>query len=60
MKADPALTADSSIDDLFQAFERAAADFPRSDYRPSWLYWTARAYEALAKELLQGDGVAVS
>jgi soluble lytic murein transglycosylase len=26
-------------------FERAAANFPRSDYRPSWLYWTARAYE---------------
>jgi soluble lytic murein transglycosylase len=26
-------------------FERAAATFPRSDYRPSWLYWTARSYE---------------
>jgi soluble lytic murein transglycosylase len=28
-------------------FERAAADFPRSDYRPAWLYWTAKAYERL-------------
>jgi soluble lytic murein transglycosylase len=28
-------------------FERAAANFPRSDYRPAWLYWTARAYERL-------------
>ena len=28
-------------------FERAAADFPRSDYRPPWLYWAARAHEAL-------------
>lgn len=26
-------------------FERASANFPRSDYRPAWLYWTARAYE---------------
>jgi soluble lytic murein transglycosylase-like protein len=25
----------------------AAADFPRSDYRPMWLYWSGRAYEAL-------------
>jgi soluble lytic murein transglycosylase len=28
-----------------RVFERAAASFPRSDYRPAWLYWTARAYE---------------
>lgn len=28
-------------------FERAAADFPRSDYRPAWLYWSGRAHEAL-------------
>ena len=28
-------------------FERAAFDFPRSDYRPSWLYWAARAHEQL-------------
>jgi soluble lytic murein transglycosylase len=26
-------------------FEAAAAAFPRADYRPSWLYWAARAHE---------------
>ncbi len=28
-------------------FDRAASDFPRSDYRPSWLYWSAKAYDRL-------------
>jgi soluble lytic murein transglycosylase len=28
-------------------FDRAAADFPRSDYRSSWLYWSAKAYDRL-------------
>ncbi len=28
-------------------FERAAFNFPRSDYRPAWLYWSGRAHEAL-------------
>lgn len=28
-------------------FERAASDFPRSDYRPRWLYWAGRAHENL-------------
>jgi peptidoglycan lytic transglycosylase len=32
--------------DAIAAFESAAANFPRSDYRPSWIYWAARAYEA--------------
>jgi soluble lytic murein transglycosylase len=26
-----------------ETFENAAATFPRSDYRPSWLYWSGRA-----------------
>jgi soluble lytic murein transglycosylase len=26
-------------------FDRGAAQFPRSDYRPSWLYWSGRAWE---------------
>ena len=30
-----------------QLFERAAVDFPRSDYRPAWLYWAGRAHEQL-------------
>ncbi len=33
-------------------FEGAAAHFPRSDYRPSWLYWSARAHEALREPAL--------
>jgi len=33
--------------DTVRAFESAAAQFPRSDYRPSWLYWSARAHEGL-------------
>ena len=33
--------------DAIRVFEPAAAHFPRSDYRPSWLYWSARAHEAL-------------
>jgi soluble lytic murein transglycosylase len=33
--------------DTVSAFESGAANFPRSDYRPSWLYWSARAHEAL-------------
>ena len=30
-----------------ETFERAAATFPRADYRPSWLYWSARARDLL-------------
>jgi soluble lytic murein transglycosylase len=30
-------------------FSRAASDFARSDYRPSWLYWAGRAHEALGE-----------
>jgi soluble lytic murein transglycosylase len=33
--------------DTVRAFESAAKNFPRSDYRPSWLYWSAKAREAL-------------
>ena len=32
-------------------FSRAAADFPRSDYRPSWLYWAGRAHDALGDKI---------
>ena len=34
-------------DETVGYFERAAYDFPRSDYRPSWLYWSARAHDQL-------------
>jgi soluble lytic murein transglycosylase len=29
--------------DAIRYFDQGAAQFPRSDYRPSWLYWSARA-----------------
>jgi soluble lytic murein transglycosylase len=33
--------------DTARIFETAASRFARSDYRPSWLYWAARAHDAL-------------
>jgi soluble lytic murein transglycosylase len=33
--------------ETISAFESAAAHFPRSDYRPPFLYWAGRAHEAL-------------
>ncbi len=33
--------------ECIRIFERAAFNFPRSDYRPAWLYWSGRAHEAL-------------
>src|SRR5690606_7603473 len=31
--------------DTAEIFDRAAATFPRADYRPSWLYWSGRAHD---------------
>jgi soluble lytic murein transglycosylase len=42
-------------EETVQYFERAAADFPRSDYRPAWLYWSGRAHEALGRNVLADD-----
>jgi soluble lytic murein transglycosylase len=39
-------------EDTVRVFEKGAADFPRSDYRPSWLYWSGRAHEALKEKTL--------
>ena len=33
--------------DAARYFESAAASFPRSDYRPAWLYWSGRARAAV-------------
>jgi soluble lytic murein transglycosylase len=33
--------------DTIRVFEKAATDFPRSDHRPAWLYWSGRAHDAL-------------
>ena len=38
--------------DTTRVFEKAAADFPRSDFRPPWLYWSARAHDALKEKAL--------
>jgi len=32
-----------------ETFERAAATFPRSDYRPSWLYWSGRSRDQITE-----------
>lgn len=40
------------FDETIGYFEHAAVDFPRSDYRPSWLYWAARAHEQLNERAL--------
>jgi soluble lytic murein transglycosylase len=36
-----------NMGDTVQFFESAAANFPRSDYRPAWLYWSGRARQAM-------------
>jgi soluble lytic murein transglycosylase len=33
--------------DAARYFESAATNFPRSDYRPAWLYWSGRARDAM-------------
>ncbi len=38
--------------DTIRVFESAAAHFPRSDYRPSWLYWSARSHDAINETVL--------
>jgi peptidoglycan lytic transglycosylase len=38
--------------DAIRAFESGAARFPRSDYRPAWLYWAGRAHDALREPAL--------
>ena len=38
-----------NYDETARVFETAAAAFPRSDYRPPWLYWSARAREKLGQ-----------
>ena len=34
---------DGRFAEALQYFDKGAAQFPRSDYRPSWLYWAGRA-----------------
>ena len=39
------------VRETVRLFEAAAARFPRSDYRPMWLYWAARAHDRLGDTL---------
>jgi soluble lytic murein transglycosylase len=41
---------EKSFAETIRIFERGVANFPRSDYRPSWLYWTARSYEQAGEQ----------
>ena len=36
-------------------FDRGAAQFPRSDYRPSWTYWSGRAWDEAGNTVLAND-----
>jgi soluble lytic murein transglycosylase len=38
--------------DTVRMFESGAASFPRSDYRPTWLYWSGRAHDRLNEPAL--------
>ena len=42
-------------DETLKYFEHAAIDFPRSDYRPAWLYWSGRAHEAKNEKALADE-----
>lgn len=37
----------NNLPETIRLFESAATTLRRADYRPSWLYWTARSYERL-------------
>ena len=50
---------DRRYDEVPAVFEHAAADFPRSDYRPMWLYWAGRAHEALNRQSLARERYAL-
>lgn len=48
--------------DLVEAvrlFDTAAATFRRSDYRPSYLYWSGRAWAAMGDRTVAGDRLAL-
>jgi len=45
--------------DTVRVFERAAFNFPRSDYRPAWLYWSGRAHDALGEQALAESRYAI-
>jgi len=46
---------DQKYEEAARIFERASVDFPRSDYRPGWLYWSGRAHEQLHQKALADE-----
>lgn len=44
-----------AYEEAARVFERAAVNYPRSDFRPAYLYWAARACERLAKPATAGS-----
>jgi len=39
----------AKYEETLRLFEIGLANFPRSDYRPSWLYWSARSHGRLGR-----------
>ena len=46
---------DGRFQEAATQFDRGAAQFPRSDYRPSWLYWSGRAWQEAGQRALADD-----
>jgi soluble lytic murein transglycosylase len=46
---------DGKFQDAATLFDRAAGAFPRSDYRPSWLYWSGRAWQQAGRQALAAE-----
>jgi soluble lytic murein transglycosylase len=46
---------DGRFQEAASLFDRAAAQFPRADYRPSWLYWSGRAWQQAGQQALATD-----
>ena len=51
-----------NLEEAIKLFETASLSFPRSDYRPAWLYWAARAHAKLGQTdaALTGYHVAIA
>lgn len=49
----------AQYEEAIRFFESGALNFPRSDYRPSWLYWAARAHENLSEKSLANQRYAI-
>jgi soluble lytic murein transglycosylase len=46
---------DGHFQEAATLFDRGAAQFPRSDYRPSWLYWSGRAWQEAGQRALADE-----